>query len=177
MPQSTTHQTRVGFTAPSLSTLTCTTCAMKLPKPMQSAMPRPCPAGSGLPQPERSAAICSTAFARGFVPSKRDPVRQRILLRVGGELVDEALDHEGPARHANAAPPRSRNARRFLRDPVDVNVAERVRLVRRALDRVGIDAILDPGRAVARDDRRAGDAMRPGRSACPARPRPRSSRS
>ena len=43
-----------------------------------------------------------------------------------------------------------------------MNGAELVGLVRRALDRVGIDAVLDPRRVVARDDRRAGDAMRPG---------------
>ena len=51
---------------------------------------------------------------------------------------------------------------RLLPDPVDMDRAELVGLIRRALDRVRIDAVLDPGRAVARDDGRAGDAMRPG---------------
>jgi hypothetical protein len=46
-------------------------------------------------------------------------------------------------------------------DPIDMNVAEAIRLVRRTLERIRIDAVLDPCRAVARDDRRARDAMRP----------------
>ena len=42
-----------------------------------------------------------------------------------------------------------------------MNIAEPVRLIRRGVDRIGIDAVLDPWREVARDDRRAGDAVRP----------------
>src|SRR5262245_3876375 len=93
---------------------------------------------------------------------QREPVRKRLLLRVGRELVDEALDDECPARDAHPAPPRCEDSGRLLPDPLDLDGADLVGLIRRALHRIRIDAVLDPGRVVALDDGRAGDAMRPG---------------
>ena len=126
-------------------------------------MPRPCPAASGLPHPDLLRGELQHGFRARVLFEQSEPVGERILLRVGRELVDKALDHEGAARHAHAPPPRRVDpGRRLLPDPVDVHGAELVGLILRAVDRVGIDAVLDPGRAVARDDGRARDAVRPG---------------
>src|SRR5215470_9205520 len=93
---------------------------------------------------------------------QRDAVGERIGLGVRRELVDEALDDKRPARDAHAAPPRGEDSGRLLPDPLDMDGADLVGLVRRALHRIRIDAVLDPGRVVALDDGRARDAMRPG---------------
>src|SRR5262245_27139336 len=93
---------------------------------------------------------------------QRNSVGEWILLRVGRELVDEALDDKRPARGAHAAPPRGEDSGRLLPDPLDMDGADLVGLVFRALHRIRIDAVLDPDRAVALDDGRTGDAMRPG---------------
>src|SRR5882762_341622 len=69
-------------------------------------------------------------FRTRILVQQGDSVGKWILLRVGRELVHEALDRERPARHAHATPPRSRySRRRFLRDPVDMNIADPVRLI------------------------------------------------
>src|SRR2546426_11091541 len=40
----------------------------------------------------------------GRLPQQRAPVLEGVLLRRGGELVDEALDHEGVVRDTDTAP-------------------------------------------------------------------------
>src|SRR5438105_4629274 len=68
-PVSTAHQTLWIFTAP-LVTETSATCPTMLPNASITAIPRPCPAGSGLPQPDFSATASSTARCRGCLVNR-----------------------------------------------------------------------------------------------------------
>ena len=66
LPQSTAQTTRWTSTFPLGSTETSATWATKLPYDSWTAIPRPCPAGSGVPQPAFSAASSSTPRWRGL---------------------------------------------------------------------------------------------------------------
>ena len=122
----------------------------------------PCAARAACPSRTLPRRVRGHASARGFLPSRSRRILERILLRRRGQLVDEALDHEGVARRADAAPERGRNAGRLLAHVVDVEVRDLVRQLDGAVDRVGIDAVLEQRREEARHDRRADDAMVPG---------------
>ena len=93
---------------------------------------------------------------------QREPVGDRILLRGRRKLVHEAFDHEDGVRRPDAAPERRRNPRRLDPQILDMEVRQRVGEVDRALGRVRIEAVLEPGREIARDHRGAGETMGPG---------------
>ena len=63
---------------------------------------------------------------------------------------------------ADAAPERGRNAGRLLAHVFDALVGNVVGHVDRAIDGVGVDAVLERGREEPRHDRGADDAMAPG---------------
>ncbi len=123
-PQSTAHQTCVGLTVPSLSTLTCDDLRDEAAEADAQRDAAALPGRQRLAPAGRSAASLQHVLRARVLVEQREAVGERVLLRAGRELVDEALDHEGAARHAHAAPERGGDARRLLRDPVDVDVAE-----------------------------------------------------
>ena len=64
-PQSTAAYMCSTFSRPATDTETCATSATMVPKLSQMAMPRPSPAGSGVPHPDIAAAFSSAALKRG----------------------------------------------------------------------------------------------------------------
>ena len=81
-PQSTAQTTRCTLSLP-FSTETSATCAVKLPMLLTTAMPRPRPAGSGLPHPAFSAASSSTASRRAdsILPTALGGIRTDLCRR------------------------------------------------------------------------------------------------
>ena len=107
-------------------------------------MPRPLRGPSGVPQPEMCrGALQHMQRARGLVASSARRNSTRILLGRRRQLVDEALDDEGVARRSDAAPERGRDAGRLLAHVVDEEVRDVVGQVDRAVDRVGVEAVLE----------------------------------
>ena len=72
-------------------------------------MPRPRPAGSGVPQPALSAASCRAPRRRLARRQVRQPEGERILPGGRRQLVDEALLGEGVLRGVDRAPPAERH--------------------------------------------------------------------
>ena len=78
-----------------------------------------------------------------IIAEHRAAVLDGVLFRDRRQLVDEALDDVDVVRGADAAPERGRNARRLLAHVFDALVGNGVGHVDRAIDRVGIDAVLE----------------------------------
>src|SRR5712671_1970998 len=69
MPQSTAQRSRCTRTSPESDAATSATCATYASQPLyMRETPRPCPDGSGRPQPAAWAAVSRTALALGDLP-------------------------------------------------------------------------------------------------------------
>ena len=162
-PQSTAQTTRWTLTLPSLETETSATCATKLPNDSCTARPRPCPSGSGLPQPALSAASSRTPLWRGCLPSSARRNSRRVLARRVRQLVDKALDDERGVRMSDRAPPQGGDAVRGSL-PVHQQIGNVVGQLGGPFDGGVVDAIFDDRglERRARDERLTDDALLPG---------------
>ena len=160
MPQSIAQTTRCTRIAPSLSsTDTSATCATKLPNDSCTATPRARPCGSGVPQPDFSAARFKHAEVARMVLQQRAPVLDRILAGGVRQFVDQALHHEARCGCGRPSATTAPGCRCCGECSVDAMVGDvlQVRRVGDALDRGRVDAVLHHHRL----ERRAGEDRLP----------------
>ena len=109
---------------------------------------------------ERLALVGDLAIAGEELPAQR----HRVAMRGGGQLVDEALDHEGVERAVDRAPPAARHDR-FRRGVLDAHVRDGVRQVTGAAELIRFG--MGGGGIVERLDRRRHEPVVPGDDATP----------
>ena len=113
---------------------------------------RPMPPGA------RHREVKHRARPRGRV-EQRVAIGDGVLACLGGQLVDEALDHDHVAGEPDAAPTAGQDRRRRLvADELDAAVGEGVG-AERAPDDVQVDPVLEVGGKEARRDRRSDGAV------------------
>src|SRR2546425_12930891 len=88
--------------------------------------------------------------------------RSRIGLRRRGELVDEALDHEGVMGDAHAAPKAGTEDRFLVAQVFDLDRWDIVDQLHSPVCRVAVEPVLERGRRPAGEDGRTKEPMGPG---------------
>ena len=162
MPQSTAHTTRSTLGRPSLRSETSATWATKLPNDSWTAMPRARPAGSGEPQPAFAAASSSTPRCRGWSASssRRSSKGSRPAAWASSSKkvsVENAVWLCPTERHHRVGTPTSGEC------SSTAEVRDRVGQGRAALDRRGVDPVLDEaGEGRPLQEGLADDAVLPG---------------
>jgi hypothetical protein len=86
----------------------------------------------------------------------------RVSLRRGGDLVDEALDHEAVVGDPHSAPPGRTKHRLLVLHIFDADGGDVVQQLLRSVHGVAIEAVLEGVRQEVGEDGRSNDSMAPG---------------